>query len=254
MDLTPIDYDSIADIYDLYTTTDYDVPFFLSETAPIDGPVLELASGTGRLSLPLIESGVALTCVDRSARMLSVLSGKLRDRGLKARIVCADVCELDLPQKYEVVLFPFHSFMEIVGAERQRAVLSAVYACLKPGGRFICTLHNPAVRRRQVDGVQRRVCRVPFGTGALVVSGIETGGDPVVQRLQFFEFFDSQSKRSERKVLRMAFQLVEYEEFVSLASYAGFAVVDVFGDYGRGVFDAATSPAMIWILEKRANR
>lgn len=47
-----IDYDSIAEIYDLYVTADYDITFFLQETANVEGPVLELTAGTGRLSLP----------------------------------------------------------------------------------------------------------------------------------------------------------------------------------------------------------
>jgi hypothetical protein len=49
-----IDYDSIAEIYDLYVTADYDVPFFLSEAAKAGGLVLELTAGTGRLQLPLV--------------------------------------------------------------------------------------------------------------------------------------------------------------------------------------------------------
>jgi len=66
MSMQQIDYDSIAETYDLYTTADYDIPFFLSETARTNGTVLELTAGTGRLSLPLAEAGVRLTCVDSS--------------------------------------------------------------------------------------------------------------------------------------------------------------------------------------------
>lgn len=67
--------------------------------------------------------------------------------------------------------------MEIVGEENQRAALAAVFACLAPGGRFICTLHNPAVRRAQVDGLLRVVGRFPADNGTLVVSGFAF--DPV---------------------------------------------------------------------------
>lgn len=61
-----IDCDSVAEIYDLYVAADYDIPFFLHETANVEGPVLELTAGTGRLSLVLIQVGVQLTCVDGS--------------------------------------------------------------------------------------------------------------------------------------------------------------------------------------------
>jgi hypothetical protein len=63
-----IDYDSVAALYDTYVTADDDVSFFVSEIQQTTGPVLELTSGTGRLSVPLLEAGADLTCVDRTAR------------------------------------------------------------------------------------------------------------------------------------------------------------------------------------------
>jgi SAM-dependent methyltransferase len=171
-----IDYDSVAEIYDLYVAADYDIPFFLQEAANVGGAVLELTAGTGRLSVALIEAGVQLTCVDSSRAMLDVLSRKLRARGLRADVLCADVCQLDLRARFQLALLPFQSFMEIVGEMRQRQALSAAFACLVPGGRFICTMHNPAVRRAQVDGRLHVVGRFPTRDGTLVVSGFEQGG------------------------------------------------------------------------------
>lgn len=106
-----IDYDSIAEIFDLYVTTDYDIPFFLSEAANAGGPVLELTAGTGRLSLPLVQAGACLTCVDSSQGMLDVLSRKLKERGLRAELRCADVCHLQLQPPFELAILPFQSFM-----------------------------------------------------------------------------------------------------------------------------------------------
>jgi len=245
-----IDYDSVAEIYDVYVTADYDIPFFLQETANIAGQVLELTAGTGRLSLPLVQAGVQLTCVDGSRGMLDVLSKKLHDRGLSAAIECADVCQLELRSRFELALFPFQSFMEIVGEPRQRQALAAVFACLAPGGRFVCTLHNPSVRRREVDGASRTIGRFPTRDGSLVVSGRETGGHPVVNRHQLLEFFDSDGSLRSKKLLPMEFELIERDHFESMALDAGFAVLALYGDYGRSPFDAARSPVMIWVLQK----
>jgi len=101
---TQTDYDRIAEIYDLYVTADYDLPFFLQEAAEVRGPILELTAGTGRLSIPLLEAGSQLTCVDGSQGMLDVLSRKLEERALKAEVRCADVCDLELPTVYEVAI------------------------------------------------------------------------------------------------------------------------------------------------------
>jgi SAM-dependent methyltransferase len=250
MHSTQIDYDSVAQIYDLYVTADYDIPFFLQETAGVAGPVLELTAGTGRLSLPLIQAGVQMTCVDGSRGMLDVLSGKLKDCGLDAELVCADVCQLELDTRFALALLPFQSFMEIVGEARQRLALAAISACLVPGGRFICTMHNPSVRRLQVDGVLRIVGRFPTKDDSVVVSGFETGGQPVVNRLQFFEFFGSDGNLVAKQLLPMEFELIEKDHFESMARDAGFVVLDLFGNYDRSAFDAQRSPVMIWVLHK----
>ena len=254
MSSIPIDYDSVAEFYDLYVTADYDFSFFLHETANVEGPVLELTAGTGRLSLALIQAGVQLTCVDGSRGMLDVLARKLRDRGLGAEVLCVDVCQLELHPRFQLALLPFQSFMEIVGEPRQRQALSAVFSCLSAGGRFICTMHNPAVRRVQVDGTLRLVGRFLTGDGSLVVSGFEQGGHPLVKRFQFFEFYGNDGRLRSKQMLPMEFELVERDQFETMARDAGFQVLDLYGDYDRSPFDAGRSPVMIWVLQKNGSR
>ncbi len=250
--MSPIDYDSIAPLYDVYVSWDLDVPFFTDAARGAGGPVLELMAGTGRLSIPLIEAGVDLTCVDSSPGMLDVLARKLAARGLRASLHCADVCRVELQQRFELAILPFQSFMEIIGAERQRAALAATFASLRPAGRFICTLHNPAIRRAQVDGALRIVGRFPLEGGSLVVSGFEEGGEPVVRRTQYFEFFGPDGRLIWKCLLPMEFEFVEQQDFVAMAAGAGFRVVDLYGTYERAPFDPATSPVMIWLLERSA--
>lgn len=244
------DYDGVAGLYDFYVTADYDVPFFLDEAGRAHGPILELTSGTGRLSLPLIEAGADLTCVDGSRSMLERLARKLEARGLVAEVLFADVCELRLPPSFELAIFPFQTFMEIVGEERQRAALAAICASLVPGGRFVCTLHNPVVRRAWIDGTLRVVGRFEVPEGALVVSGFERGGDPVVERLQFLELFGHDGELLSKQLQPMEFAFIEKAEFESLARGAGFSIVALYGDYDRSPFDPDHSPVMIWTLAK----
>lgn len=248
--VSPIDYDSIAELYDLYVQTDYDVPFFLSEVRRVSGPVIELTCGTGRLSIPLVEAGARLTCVDLACGMLAVLERKLKSRGLEAEVLCADATRLALPPGFDLALLPFQAFMEFVGEENQAALLASVYALLNPGGRFICTLHNPAVRRAQVDGSLRIVRQVEVEGGTLVVSGFEQGGQPVVERLQYFEFFGPDGRLAWKQALTMRFAFVEREDFERLALAAGFELLQCYGDYQRSPFDPQRSPAMVWVLGK----
>ena len=72
-----IRWDDVADLYDLYVRTDFDVSFWREIAGSADGEVLELMAGTGRVSLSLLENGVRLVCVDISPAVVT----KLADRG-----------------------------------------------------------------------------------------------------------------------------------------------------------------------------
>jgi 2-polyprenyl-3-methyl-5-hydroxy-6-metoxy-1,4-benzoquinol methylase len=49
-----------------------DLKFYLAEARKARGPVLELACGTGRLTIPLRKKGVDITGLDLAAPMLEV--------------------------------------------------------------------------------------------------------------------------------------------------------------------------------------
>jgi ubiquinone/menaquinone biosynthesis C-methylase UbiE len=247
-----INYDSVAELYDLYAGTDYDYEFFLSEIKNRDTRVLELTSGTGRLSIPLIEAGANLTCVDISRGMLDILSEKLQRNKLSARVVCSDVCEMSFHSEFDLAIFPFQSFMELVGKDKQTAALEAIFHALEIGGMFICTMHNPVIRSKLVDGMLRIVGHFQKDDGTLVVSGFEQGGDPVVTRHQFFEHFDASGNMNWKRLLRMQFEFIEEQDFQEMAERAGFKVLEQYGNYDRSEFDSLRSPVMIWVLEKQA--
>ena len=251
----PIDYDRVADVYDMYVTSDLDVGFYLEEAAKARGiRVLELMCGTGRVSVPLLEAGVNLTCVDASAGMLARLEERLRARELEATVVQADVRYLDLGEGvFDLALVPFNSFSEIVSPGDRALALKAVFGCLTEGGRLICPLHNPVARAGSTDGTLRINGSFPTPDGGLlVVSGFETLDEStgVVDRLQFYEFFDASSELGAKRALPMRFALIDRDEFAELAEDVGFVPVALYGDYDRGEYLEESSPFMVWVLEK----
>jgi SAM-dependent methyltransferase len=248
------DYNRVADLYDTYVPADFDIPFFLTEAGQASGPVLELMSGTGRVSLPLIQAGVNLTCVDLSRKMLSILKEKLDRRGLRADLHAMDVCELELPRQFDLAFIPFHSFAEIVSPAGQRKALARIYQHLAPGGRFICTLGNPALRRQAVDGNLRLFRKYPLpdeGTLLLwLLEKFDPQDDQVVETLEFFEEYDARGILRSKRLLELRFRLSTRDEFEERARTVGFQVLDFYGDYDYSPFSANTSPFMIWRLGK----
>jgi hypothetical protein len=245
-----MDYARVADLYDLYATWEGDIPFF-REQAKERHNVLELMSGTGRLSVPLLEAGVQLTCLDSSPAMLSILRRKLREKGLAAQIVEADVTSFDMPGRFDLIVIPFHSFSEILEPESQRRALVTIRKHLSADGRFVCTLQSPSPRLLMADGMVhvRGRFRLPRGEGTLILSTVEIYDDRahLVRGTQFYEILDSEGALREKRQMDVAFYVHTNASMERLLGEAGYRVLGLFGDYNGAEFQADRSPFMIWV-------
>lgn len=245
-------YDYIADLYDIYVPATFDIDFFINETQKATGEVLELMSGTGRISIPLIETGVKLTCVDLSAELNAILENKLRERGLQADVHQMDVCEFELNKKFDMIIIPFHSFAHITSLDDQSKALARIQQHLLPDGIFICTLGNPVLRREAVDGQMRlfRKYALPNeGTMLLwILENFNDDDEQIVEAMQFYEEYDAGGTLTSKRLLELRFRLSHRDEFEELAKEAGFTIKAFYGDYAYSEFNNE-SPFMIWILE-----
>ncbi len=247
------DYDRVADLYDIYIPFTFDVDFFVEETRQAAGEVLELMSGTGRVSIPLLQAGVKLTCVDNSGESNAILQRKLERLGLRADVHCMDVRQLELHKKFAMVIIPFHSFAHLTTPEQQRAALERIREHLVPGGTFICTLRNPKVRGKDIDEQVRLENRYALANGGVLVwwamERFQDDARQVVAAMQFYEEYDARGVLTAKRLLELEFRLTERGEFEELAGAAGFRVKALYGDYEHNVFTDG-SDFMIWVMEK----
>ena len=247
-----MDYAQVARYYDLYAQTQIDVPFFLNAAVGCRN-VLELTSGTGRLSIPLIEHGVKLTCLDSSPEMLAVLRAKLQEKGLSAPVYEMDASRFKIPEQYDLIIIPFNSFAEITDKEDQAAALAAFKAHLSGRGRFICTFHNPAVRLKMVDGQihPRGEYLLPGNEGRLSLSSREVydANTRMVSGEQMYRIDSLQGSCVSEWAVNIMFSMHSRESFEALARSASFEVAALYGDYSRAEYQPEASPFMIFILQ-----
>jgi SAM-dependent methyltransferase len=249
-------YDIIADLYDIFADETCDINFFVTETKKTSGEVLELMSGTGRVSIPLLEAGVKLTCVDISPKLNAIFTGKLKQKGLSAEIYQMDVCLLDIPKKFDVIIIPLYSFAHIVSPDDQRQALTRIYQHLLPGGTFICTLRNPALRAQNVDGQLRLIWKFPLdnGQGNLlfwIMEQMDPDDDHAVNGMEFFEQYDAEGVLKSKRLMELHFRLSRRDEFENLLKATGYTIKAFYGDYSYTEFNELNSPYMIWVLEKK---
>lgn len=248
-------YNQIADLYDIYVQTDLDIPFFLNEVSGVSGDILELMVGTGRVTLPLAEAGAFVTAVDNATKLLDILRQKLIERSLRATVIDADIRHLELDQQFERILIPFHAFPEITNYDDQLETLKRIRAHLAENGRFICTLHNPVIRKQSIDGQLRLVSRQTTDDGELLLWLLQQylADSQQVTVLEFFEEYDSKGVMQRKRMIELQFNLLERAVFEELLTEAGFSIVELYGDYQRNPFDPQKSPFMIYVLALAVN-
>lgn len=243
-----IDFDRVAEFYDLYVRATHDLAFWTRAVAASAPPRLELMCGTGRITVRVLEAGHALEGLDCSAGLLRVLRRKLRDRGLSTALHHADARDFSLPGPYGLVFIGFNSLSEVRGDADKSKLFGTVRRHLAGTGSFWVTLRNPGAARSMYDGRRVDLGRhaVP-GTGETVeVSGTyrldEAAGE--VRGEQRYRCVRDGAVTREL-ALPLRFNLVEPERLDRLLSTSGFRVRARLGDYDGSVFDPKTSPYLI---------
>src|SRR5260370_36664651 len=136
------DYDLIASFYDIeHAHYDEDVDLYRDFATVCNGPVLELACGSGRLLLPLAEEGYEVTGVDTSANMLNLARQRLERAGVVSpcKLVQQAPCSLQVEQKFRLAFIALGSFAHICAPKQHPQPLPAARAPLTPGA--ICVSH-----------------------------------------------------------------------------------------------------------------
>jgi SAM-dependent methyltransferase len=151
-------FDRFARFYDEdYRHYDDDVAAILHLAQEMDGPVLELGCGTGRLLVPLAAVGLPVTGVDISPALLAKARAKLETVPSRDQValVEADLRTLALPQQEFAFAFcTSNTLMHLADAAGQLAVLERAAAHLRPGGLLLIDLFNPDIGRLiEVNGV-----------------------------------------------------------------------------------------------------
>lgn len=128
----------VAEWYDDFLAGEgEDIRLYMSLLLEEGGPVLELACGTGRLTLPLLRAGLEVDGVDISEEMLALCRAKLDAAGLRARLIRQPIEQLDLGRAYRCVFVSGGSFQLITDPEHIRSAVAGMHRHLLPGGRLI---------------------------------------------------------------------------------------------------------------------
>lgn len=131
--------EAFAEVYDRWYdgVTDAEATADFVAARAVNGTVLELGSGTGRLARPLVARGLDVVGLDASAAMLD----RCRHQGVLPglHLVQADMAALPLSATdgFGAVLLAFNTLFNLPSAAAQATAVNQVAEVLAPGGVLI---------------------------------------------------------------------------------------------------------------------
>lgn len=210
-------------------------------------PVLELACGTGRLTIPLAEGGVDVVGLDISPQMLELAEMKARGRRLRIPFVRGDVRAFELGRKFKFIFIPAQSLSHLHKLDELESCFACVRRHLAEGGRFLIELFNPSVkllarepeRHYPVGGGEYREAD---GGGQVIVTA-RARYDAATQVSHITYYFESE--KSEGEILSFEMRQFFPQEIDALLVYNSLRIERKYGNYEEAAFDNASPKQLI---------
>jgi glycine/sarcosine N-methyltransferase len=240
-------YDSIADDYDRMISfekrLDIEEPIFrnLIEKYSIKS-ALDAGAGTGFHSILLANSGVRITAVDISEKMLSKLEQNVKNHNLTINIVKSDFLKLRLPDSsFNAVFCLGNSLVHLSSITHLKKVIANFATLLKPGGVMILQLLNYDRIMKQKKHVQ---------------SIKKTDNNFYIRYYEFhqkqiiFNLLTINSNDLSHSLHSVPIQPIRSSELRNVLKKSGFGKITLYGDLTLKPFSKITSHDLVVIASK----
>ena len=210
--------------------------FYLEEAGRRGGRVLELACGSGRLTVELAQNGIDIVGADLSATMLDAARAKAEAAGLAVEFLHADMRSFDFGRRFSTILIPGNSLLHLLTIDDLKKCLACVQRHLVDGGRLVFDISkwDLSVLAREPE------TRYPVLTAGQITVEEMAHYDSASQVRHiswFFSVVDAPDYRVARYDLRVIFP----EELLLLLECAGFRLEERYGELTRVPFEDSSA-------------
>jgi SAM-dependent methyltransferase len=234
-------YNNTADFYD-YDNREVikdDLDFYVEYANQTKGPILELASGTGRVSLYVAEkTGRILECIELSEQMLEKFSDKLKSshKNLQENIHLhnGDMSNFDLGQKFKFIMIPWRSLQILPVREKTVECLSCVYRHLADDGIFVFEIFKPRVYDEKWLGKEDISYDIIDGSKRIIRSTVNHYADTVKKYIQYknkIRILENGVERLKEDLLTLKYY--EYNDIVDILKELKFKIKEEYGYYDK---------------------
>ncbi|MFQ5648400.1 MAG: class I SAM-dependent methyltransferase [bacterium] len=228
-----------------------DIAFYVEQAQQFGQPVLELACGTGRITIPIARQGLEISGIDLSETMLA----RAKDKTGEAYPVTwhhGDMRTFDLGRKFNLIFLPFNSVAHLYDLQSIQACFASVRNHLADNGRFILDFFNPDLTiLTRVDEAPRLVSKYPDPDSGNTVVITETHRYDKATQINHIIWRRTIGDKTLTEELNM--RIFYPQELEALLLYNGLIIEDKYGDFDKSPFTSA-SPKQICVCRRTRPR
>jgi len=245
--------EKIADIYHdgkyfdlLFRNEHTDFSFWISLAEKYGKSILELACGTGRITIALAKAGFKVTGIDYAAGMLTEAHEKSTKADVKVEWVKGDMRDFKIGKKYSLIFLAGNALCHLLTLGDFEDCMSAVRNHLTPNGRFVISVFvpkNELLINKPGERFPFSEYEDPDGKGRIVVTeSYEYEADTQIKRIKTHHPIPGEEAEIEGELnLRMYFP----QELDALLKYNGFVIENKYGNEDRREFDKDSETQLI---------
>ena len=253
-DANRADFYDYPDLYDALLPARAEVPFYADLARQQKGAVLELACGTGQLTVPVASEGFPTVGLDRSHAMLKVARRRASAAGAPATFLQGDMRDFALRREFKLIVVARNSLLHLLSTADLLAALTAVGRHLAEDGIFAFDIFNPNVRLLASPPGQRfpvmEVNTSRFGPLTVEDTREYDSANQVNRGTWYISTVDRKDAWTVAMVLRSIFP----QELPLLLSAAGLELIDRFGELSREPFGPQSRAQVCLCRRKMSNR
>jgi len=238
-----------------------DIPFYLDYARQYGRDILEVACGTGRVTLPLARAGYHVTGFDLSEDMIGVLQDKLAQESPQTReklnVFVADMTEYKTDKKYSLIIIPFRAFQLLTEDHQQKQFLEYVHAQLADDGIFIINTYRPYGKLDETwvqDETEDWIVHDPITNHKVrrthIRRRIDVGKQVNYPELNYY--VEHADGRIVKHVEKLAMKYYYEDQLRGLLQSHGFAIEAEFGYYDYRPIDQG--PELIFVCKAKKSK
>ncbi len=224
-----------TDLYNLVAPPDAAMEaFYVAEAGGAGQRVLDLACGTGRITIPLAASGAEVTGGDRSDTMLAAARKVAAQRDVRAEFVSLDMRSFALDQQFDAIVIAANSVMHLHTLDDFARAFTAIRRHLAPGGRLVFDVFVRSARLLSSPPGERQA----LGSFAHPLLGAVTveetiAYDPVTQVMRT-DWYWSRDGHPDFRHTPLELRQIFPQELELLLGLGGLRLAERFGGFERG--------------------